>query len=80
MEKFTVESPMDNKYALGSTKVAHEHHDADLKATAELLVCRFCGSDHLILSQTMNDHRCENCGEWQGDIPMGYSTGHSADY
>ena len=72
---------MDNKYGLGSSKVAHEHHDAQVESSAKpVLVCRFCGHDHLTLSQTMHDHRCNKCGEWQNDIPMDYATGHSADY
>ncbi len=74
---------MDNKYGLGSTKVAIEHHQAVLKSrpsTKPVLVCHYCGHDHLVFCQTMNDHRCENCGEWQNDLPMGYSTGHSSDY
>lgn len=36
--------------------------------------------DQLTLSQTMHGLRCNKCGEWQNDIPMDYSTGHSADY
>lgn len=72
---------MDNKYGLGSAKVAHEHHEAQQKAAAKpAIVCRFCGSDHLTLCLTMHDHRCENCGKWQEDLPMGYSSGRSADY
>lgn len=71
---------MDNKYGLGSAKVAHEHHDTKVKSSTKPALCRFCGHDHLTLSPSMNDHRCDSCGEWQNDIPMGYSTGHSADY
>lgn len=72
---------MDNKYGLGSTKVATEHHEThhktpDLHATQ----CKFCGSGNLVLSPTMHDHRCADCGEWQLDVPQGYSTGRSSDY
>jgi hypothetical protein len=71
---------MDNKYGLGSAKAAHEHHDAKLKSGKSEITCRFCSSDHLTLCLTMHDHRCEDCGQWQNDLPMGYSTGRSADY
>lgn len=72
---------MENKYGLGSARVAHEHHDAKLKAESNPeLICRFCGGSHLTLCLTMHDHRCESCGKWQNDLPMGYSTGRSADY
>ncbi|MFM9912879.1 MAG: hypothetical protein ACKVN9_05040 [Methylophilaceae bacterium] len=71
---------MDNKYALGSSKVAHEHHDAKLKETSPVLHCRFCGGEHLIYSPTMEDHHCQDCGQNQEDLPQGYSTGRSADY
>jgi hypothetical protein len=33
----------------------------------------------LTLCKTMQDHRCDHCGEWQNDA-YGYSTGRSADY
>lgn len=72
---------MDNKYGLGSNKVAHEHHEAHHKSSAQpVLACRFCGGTHLTLCSTMHDHRCEHCGQWQNDLPLGYSTGRSADY
>ena len=71
---------MDNKYALGSTKVAHEHHDAKLKETTSPLVCRFCGSANLIFQLTIEDHHCQDCGQNQEDLPQGYPTGRSADY
>jgi hypothetical protein len=71
---------MENKYGLGSAKVAHEHHEAKLKTSTKTIGCRVCGHDHLIFCPTMNDHRCDGCGEWQADVPQGYSTGHSADY
>lgn len=72
---------MDNKYGLGSSKVAHEHHEAHHKSSAQpALACRFCSGTHLSLCSTMHDHRCEDCGQWQNDLPLGYSTGRSADY
>ena len=72
---------MDNKYGLGSAKVAHVHHDAKHgTSTASAMACRNCGSDRLILCPTLNDHFCKDCGEYQGDVPAGYSTGRSADY
>lgn len=72
---------MENKYGLGSAKVANEHHDAKLKSSSHAeLMCRFCGNAQLTLCLTMNDHRCEVCGQWQNDLPVGYSTGRSADY
>lgn len=72
---------MDNKYGLGSAKVAHVHQDAKRgAATVPAMTCYNCGSDRLILCPTMNDHFCKDCGEYQSDIPAGYSTGRSADY
>lgn len=72
---------MDNKYGLGSTKVAHAHHEAKEKTLAKpAMICRFCGNDHLTLCPTMNDHFCKECGQYQCDIPAGYSTGRNADY
>lgn len=73
---------MDNKYGLRSTKVATEKHEQSHPRAADALAlrCKYCGSTHLILSATMHDHRCEDCGEWQQDIPAGYSTGRSSDY
>jgi hypothetical protein len=71
---------MDNKYGLGSTRVAHAHHDA-VKATLHAApTCRFCGSGQLTPCPTLNDHFCKDCGEYQGDVPAGYSTGRNADY
>lgn len=67
---------MDNKYGLGSSKVAHENH----KSQAAAMRCRFCNSPTLTLCPTLRDHRCEDCGQWQNDVPPGYSTGRSADY
>jgi hypothetical protein len=72
---------MDNKYGLGSTKVAQVHHDAQHKETSvHPTNCKFCGSNELTLSPTMHDHLCNACGEWQNDVPQGYSTGRSSDY
>ena len=71
---------MDNKYGLGSSKVSHEHHDSRHKSPAPALSCRYCGAHALTLCTTMHDHRCEQCGQWQNDVPSGYSTGRSADY
>lgn len=71
---------MDNKYGLGSTRVAQEHHETHFKSSVKSTqVCRACGYDHLTLCKTMQDHRCDRCGEWQNDA-SGYSTGRSADY
>ena len=70
---------MDNKYGLGSTKVATEHHETH-HGNAHALQCKFCGSNDLTLSPTMHDHLCNACGEWQSDVPQGYSTGRAADY
>jgi len=72
---------MDNKYGLGSTKVATSHHETHHKTPALHPVdCKFCGSSYLELSPTMHDHRCRDCGEWQNDVPAGYSTGRHSDY
>lgn len=72
---------MDNKYGLGSAKVSHVHHDAKQgTSTAPAMACHNCGSDRLILCPTLNDHFCKDCGEYQSDVPAGYSTGRSADY
>lgn len=72
---------MDNKYGLGSSKVATEHHETHHKAVETYVTqCNFCGSHDLTLSPTMHDHLCNACGEWQNDVPAGYSTGRSADY
>jgi ribosomal protein S27E len=76
-----MEFAMDNKYGLGSTKVATEHHETHHK-TPEIhaVQCKFCGSSDIVLSPTMQDHLCNACGEWQNDVPQGYSTGRSSDY
>lgn len=72
---------MDNKYGLGSTKVATEQHETHQKTPVTHDVkCKFCGSQDLTLSPTMHDHLCNACGQWQNDIPAGYSTGRSSDY
>jgi len=73
---------MDNKYGLGSTKVATTHHETHHKTTpvGHAAECKFCGSSYLEVSLTMHDHRCRDCGEWQNDIPAGYSTGRHSDY
>ena len=70
---------MDNKYGLGSAKVATAHHESHHK-TESSLTCRFCLSVQLMLCPTLNDHYCKECGQYQSDAPIDYSTGHSADY
>jgi len=70
---------MDNKYALGSTKVATEHHELTHKHTPSK-ACKFCGSAELVLCPTMHDHKCSDCGEWQQDIEKTYATGRSSEY
>jgi hypothetical protein len=72
---------MDNKYGLGSSKVATEHHETHHKTpVAHTKHCKFCSSSDLVLSPTLHDHRCAQCGELQHDVPQGYSTGRSSDY
>ena len=71
---------MDNKYGLGSAKVATAHHEQHKPTSLSDIVCRFCNSAQLILCPSLNDHYCKECGQYQSDIPTGYSTGHSADY
>ena len=71
---------MDNKYALGSTKVATEHHEATHKSATTSRACKFCNSVELVLCPTMHDHKCSNCGEWQQDVVPGYATGRSSEY
>ncbi|MFZ9642413.1 MAG: hypothetical protein ACO29L_03050 [Candidatus Methylopumilus sp.] len=71
---------MDNKYALGSTKVATEHHEAVHKSSAQSRACKFCASAELVLCPTMHDHKCAQCGEWQQDVEKSYATGRSSDY
>lgn len=69
---------MDNKYGLGSNKVATEHHENHPKTDAAS--CKFCGATTLHYSPTLHDHQCEACGEWQMDVEATYSTGRNADY
>lgn len=72
---------MDNKYGLGGVKVATGHHEIHHKTMAlHAMQCKFCGSGHLVLSPTMHDRTCADCGKWQNDVPSGYSTGRSSDY
>jgi hypothetical protein len=77
---------MDNKYGLGSAKVATERVTPESQSLrhktpqTQILICKFCQSNSLYLCSTMQDHRCNSCGEWQQDIPQGYSTGRSSDY
>jgi len=72
---------MDNKYGLGSTKVATEHHETHHKTPkSHDAHCKFCGSIHLEINLAMHDHQCTECGEWQNDIPQDYSTGRSSNY
>jgi hypothetical protein len=71
----------DNKYGLGSSKVATEHHETHHKTVAvHPINCKFCNSTNLTLSPTLHDHLCNDCGEWQNDVPQGYSTGRAPDY
>lgn len=69
---------MDNKYGLGSSKVATEHHENHPKMDAA--ICKFCNATTLHYSPTLHDHQCEACGEWQMDVEATYSTGRNADY
>lgn len=73
---------MDNKYGLGSRRVATEHHQQAHKETTSYhpLVCRVCQSTNLRLCPTMEDHQCNDCGEWQMDMPAGYAVGRNSDY
>ena len=72
---------MNNKYGLGSSKVASEHHEVHHKTTPlHPAECVHCSSTDLIYSPTMHDHRCNNCGEWQNDVPQGYSTGRASNF
>ena len=71
---------MDNKYALGSTKVATELHETHHKSPKSNLRCKFCQSDQLVFSPSLHDHKCSHCGEWQQDVEKNYATGRSSDY
>jgi hypothetical protein len=76
-----MEVSMDNKYGLGGAKVATAHHQTCHKQdSTQALACRFCHSVTLMLCPTLDDHYCKECGQYQSDVPLGYSTGHSADY
>lgn len=80
MVRLTVEHTMDNKYGLGSTKVATHHHETHHKSPEPELTCKYCGGHHLMMSQSLHDHRCADCGKWQEDVEMSYSTGRASDY
>ena len=72
---------MDNKYGLGSSRVAHEHHDAVNKHShAPTASCKHCGHSALTLCNTMHDHRCNQCGAWQNDVAASYSVGRFSNY
>ncbi|WP_109014849.1 hypothetical protein [Novimethylophilus kurashikiensis] len=71
---------MDNKYGLGSARVAHAHHEAKHGPAHFAPPCKYCGGAHLTLCPTMNDHFCKDCGRYQEDVPAGYSTGRHPDY
>ncbi len=76
---------MDNKYGLGSRRLATEHHQHTHKhqlkpAAHHALTCWQCQSSQLRLCPTMQDHQCIDCGEWQQDMPAGYAIGRPADY
>ncbi|MEY3028481.1 MAG: hypothetical protein RIQ77_564 [Pseudomonadota bacterium] len=68
-------SVVDNKYGLGSSKVANEINKKH-KDTA----CKFCDHKQLRFCPTMEDHQCEKCNRWQNDLPDNYATGRSSDY
>ena len=72
---------MDNKYELGSTKTAVEHHETHHNTTpVHITACKFCQSTALVLCQTMHDYRCSACGEWQNEVQSNYATGRSQEY
>lgn len=72
---------MDNKYGLGSAKVAHAHHEATHKPMSSTpTICVHCGHVELSWCPTLNDHFCDGCGQYQEDVPAGYATGHNANY
>ena len=66
---------MDNKYGLGSSKVATEGHRKNKNNE-----CKFCSFKSLRYCPTMEDHQCKACNRWQNDLPENYATGRSADY
>jgi hypothetical protein len=74
-----MEFAMDNKYGLGSAKVSHVAHERHT-GSQQAMACQYCGSDRLILCPTLNDHFCKDCGQYQGDVPVEYSTGRSSNY
>lgn len=71
---------MDNKYALGSTKVATEHHEANHKANQSEAQCKFCEAKQLVFCPTMQDYKCSHCDEWQLNAEKSYAMGRSSDY
>jgi hypothetical protein len=71
---------MDNKYALGSTKVATEHHEAVNKTAQPAPTCKFCDAAELVYCPTMQDYKCSHCDEWQMTAGKGYALGRSSDY
>ncbi len=66
---------MDNKYGLGSSKVATEIHKRSSGSN-----CQFCKNKELRYCPTMEDHQCLKCDRWQNDLPNNYATGRSPDY
>ena len=66
---------MDNKYGLGSSKVATEISKRDKNIS-----CQFCDNSKLKYCPTMEDHQCLKCNRWQNDLPDNYATGRSSDY
>jgi hypothetical protein len=66
---------MDNKYGLGSSKV-----QLIFIKKMRLQNIGYVNSNKLPFCPTMQDHQCENCGEWQNDVPLNYSTDRSKDY
>lgn len=72
---------MDNKYGLGSARVATAHQETRQKSSAgAVMLCQYCSSDQLILCPTMDDHYCKSCGQYQSDVPLDYATGRSSLY
>lgn len=75
---------MDNKYGLGSRRLATEHHQGHKQplrhASHHTMQCRACKNTNLRLCPTVEDHQCNDCGEWQQDMPAGYAIGRNSDY
>lgn len=71
---------MDNKYGLGSRRLAAGHHEEYRPVSTHAMQCRACQSTHLRLCPTMEDHQCDDCGAWQMDKPTGYAIGRNSDY